>query len=510
MPDPTQIVWFKRDLRILDHAALSNASARGPVLSVYLVEREIINAPDYSSLHWNFVSEALVDLRESLRKIGLPLLILDSEAVSAFAKLRSAYDNIVIHCHEETGNAISYKRDRNVRAWAKENRVEFNEYPQNGVIRGLRNRDGWSRKWNERMNTPIIPIPKSAKASDLRISGVSLPNSLDLNLNRAFGYENELLGGEKAARQLLDSFLESRSKGYEKLMSSPNSAPHHCSRLSPYLAWGCISSKTVVQATRSRVAELKAGNSEAAAEGPRPRSLTSFLSRMHWRCHFTQKLEMEPEIEFRCFNQSLDNLRSDSPDPTRLNAWEAGETGFPFVDACMRYLKANGWINFRMRAMLVSFAAYDLWIDWRLIKDFLAQTFIDYEPGIHISQLQMQSGTTGINTLRIYNPIKQGLDHDPEATFIRRWVPEIASLSASEIHDWGTGNFLRPTADYPHPMVDHVEAVRLARQRFREARTATNYKSDSEKVRLLHGSRKRATSKHRKPTSRASEPASGS
>ncbi len=510
MQDSTQIVWFKRDLRTLDHVALSNASVRGLVLPVFLVEREILNGPDFSGLHWKFVSEALYELRDSLRKLGLPLLMLEDDAVSAFAKLKSAYGKIVIHSHEETGNAISYQRDQAVRAWAKKNRVEFNEYPQNGVIRGLRSRDGWSRKWNERMLSPIISIPEHVKASDLRVTGVSLPSSPDLRLNQEFGYDNQLRGGEKTARQLLDSFLESRSKGYEKLMSSPNSAPHHCSRLSPYLAWGCISSKAVVQATRARIAELKEGDSKSAPEGPRPKSLTSFLSRMHWRCHFTQKLEMEPEIEFRSFNRSLDNLREDSPDPKRLEAWKAGQTGFPFLDACMRYLKANGWINFRMRAMLVSFAAYDLWIDWRLIKDFLAQTFVDYEPGIHISQLQMQSGTTGINTLRIYNPIKQGLDHDPEASFMRRWVPEIAKLSNTEIHDWGTGDFLRPTADYPRPIVNHAAAVKLVRQRFRDARTATNYKNDSEKVRLIHGSRKRATNKRRKPPSHPSETANAS
>ena len=465
----------------------------------------MLRAPDCSSLHWNFVSEALNELRDSLRKMGLPLLVLDEDVVSAFTHLLSVYGKIVIHCHEETGNAISFERDRHVRNWTREQGVELNEYPQNGVIRGMRNRDGWSRKWNERMNAQIIPIPESNKATDLRIAGVSLPSSSDLKLNQEFGYENKLFGGEKAARELLDSFLETRSKGYEKLMSSPIFAPHHCSRLSPYLAWGCISSRVVVQATRARVAELKAEKGGLSSGGPRPRSMTSFLSRMHWRCHFTQKLEMEPQIEFSCFNRSLDNLRSRTPNANLLEAWRSGQTGYPFVDACMRYLKAHGWINFRMRAMLVSFAAYDLWLDWRLIKDFLAQTFIDYEPGIHISQLQMQSGTTGINTLRIYNPVKQGMDHDPEATFIRQWVPEIARLSTPEIHDWGTNNFLRPTADYPHPIVDHAEAVRLARQRFREIRTNANYKSESERVRQLHGSRKRATNRPRKPARRKNE-----
>ena len=108
--------------------------------------------------------------------------------------------------------------------------------------------------------------------------------------------------------------------------------------------------------------------------------------------------------------------------------------GYPFIDACMRALKQRGWINFRMRAMLVSFASYHLWLDWRLFRDWLACQFIDYEPGIHYSQIQMQSGLTGINTLRIYNPVKQGMDHDPAGVFIREWVPELKGIVGEAIH----------------------------------------------------------------------------
>ena len=103
----------------------------------------------------------------------------------------------------------------------------------------------------------------------------------------------------------------------------------------------------------------------------------------------------------------------------RLAAWEAGETGLPFVDACMRYLRATGWLNFRMRSMLVAVASYHLWLDWRATGPHLARQFTDYEPGIHWPQVQMQSGTTGMNTVRIYNPVKQGRDQDPAGVFTR-------------------------------------------------------------------------------------------
>jgi deoxyribodipyrimidine photo-lyase len=249
--------------------------------------------------------------------------------------------------------------------------------------------------------------------------------------------------------------------------------------------------RTVVQRADAALADAVDGS----AAIPRA-SLRAFLGRLHWHCHFMQKLESEPAIEHRCFNRAYEDLRSEAH-PERLGAWCEGRTGYPFVDACMRYLQTHGWINFRMRAMLVSFAAYDLWLDWRRLRDFLARQFADYEPGIHYSQLQMQSGVTGINTLRIYSPVKQGVDQDPDGAFVRRWCPELAGVPTSAVH---TPWMLSPAQqrksgcvldrDYPRPIVDHAAAVRHARARFAEVRRSDFGREEAARVYELHGSRR--------------------
>jgi deoxyribodipyrimidine photo-lyase len=277
---------------------------------------------------------------------------------------------------------------------------------------------------------------------------------------------------------VLDDFLARRGRHYSGGISSPLSAPTSCSRLSPYLAFGAISMRTVWQASEARRREVQAALRVATSPRDRAelkawqRSLKAMQSRLHWHCHFMQKLEDEPAIEFHNMLRAADGLREAEVCPERLAAWQAGRTGHPLVDACLRSVVATGWLTFRMRALVVSFASYSLWLHWRPTGLFLARHFLDFEPGIHWSQLQMQSGTTGINTLRIYNPTKQALEQDPRGVFIRRWVPELAGVPPAYVHmPWTMPADVQRAAgcvigrDYPAPLVDHAAAVREAKRR---------------------------------------------
>jgi deoxyribodipyrimidine photo-lyase len=211
-----------------------------------------------------------------------------------------------------------------------------------------------------------------------------------------------------------------------------------------------------------------------------------------------QKLETEPSIEFHTFIPSLDTMRDGYHNEEYLRAWREGRTGYPFVDACMRSLCATGWLNFRMRAMLVSFAAYDLFLDWRSFAHFLANQFLDYEPGIHYPQIQMQSGTTGINALRMYDPVKQGYDHDPEGEFVRTWVPELSDIKGPLVHEpWRLSPLELQEAGvelgkaYPERIVIHLEGVRRAREVIRQRRAQPGCKAETKHTLSRHGSRKR-------------------
>lgn len=483
-----QIVWFKRDLRIADHRPLAKAAALGPVLPLFVVEPELWQQPDMSGRQWAFAAECLAELQESLASLGQPLVIRTGAVTEILEAIARTHPIAALWSHEETGNIWTYARDKQVTAWCHAAGVPWHQERQTGVIRRLKSRDGWARRWDSFMAEAVTPAP--AALSPLRgIDPGGIPGTEEIGLKHDSCPDRQT-GGRHQGLERLESFLYRRGEPYRTAMSSPVTAFQACSRLSPHLAWGSLSSREIAQTTWSRQRALK--EAPKGTTGSWRGALSSFSGRLHWHCHFMQKLEDAPDLEFTNLHWAYDELRPIEPDAEKLAAWQKGETGLPFVDACMRALSASGWMNFRMRAMLMAIASQHLWLDWRKPGEHLARLFTDYEPGIHWPQVQMQSGTTGINTVRIYNPVKQGHDQDPDGSFTRRWLPELAEIPDAFLQEpwkWdGAGRVVG--RHYPFPVVDHLAAAKDARQKIWALRRGPAFKEAAEKIQTKHGSRK--------------------
>ena len=499
MKTPTQIIWFKRDLRVYDHAPLMAAAQAGKILPLYIIEPELWRLPDSSRRHWHFIHDSLRDLQADLAAVGTPLVIRIGDATQVLEQLRHELGMFALWSHEETGNGWTYQRDIAVAQWCCANGIPWHELPCNGVVRRLKSHDGWAKLRDARMSTSILSVPHIPTRIENVVSQ-PLPEKND----RMFGDTNigsVQAGGRKEAIRTLESFLKERSRYYMQTISKPGVSARHCSRLSAHITFGTLSVREVEQATKAKMRAL-AGNNDLEAAFFR-RNLAAFLSRLAWHCHFIQKLEQQPDIEFKCMHPAFEGMREPHFREDFFDAWKMGHTGYPLIDACMRSLHENGWITFRMRAMLVSFASYHLWLDWRKTAPFLAQLFTDYEPGIHYSQFQMQSGVTGINAVRMYNPIKQSLDHDSQGKFIRRYVPELKTVPDSFIHEpWRMD---LPPVNYPLPIVEHEAAIKYARSEISSRWKSQGFREESGAVNQKLGSRNRPPSRRKKTTKKETQ-----
>ena len=491
------LVWFKRDLRWQDHSALVKASQKGSVRCIYVIEPELWLQPDAALQHFEFVRESLQILDAYFRSLGGCIEIHHGELPDVLSRIWQDAPFAGLYSHEETGNGFTYARDLKVSAWCKVHGVDWYEFPQFGVVRRLKNRNLWQSEWERHMASPVENVDTLRFWGEPNESAFSMVAPSHLKHNPPM----RQLGGRVNALKTLHSFLNARSIGYRGGISSPLSAPDACSRLSAYLTYGCISMREVVQQTRAHIADLPQQASRHRA------GLTAFTSRLYWHCHFIQKLESEPEIEWRNMHQGYDDLREQDFNLEFFEALKEARTGWPMVDACVTMLRETGWLNFRMRAMLVSVAAYPLWLHWRPVGEWLATQFLDYEPGIHWSQLQMQSGTTGINTTRVYNPIKQAQDHDPYGKFVRRWLPHMRHVPDTWLFEpWlmpeQLKNNLLLSGHIVEPLVDLAAATRESKQRLYAIRKKPEIIDGKKAVIDKHASRKSIQSRKKITSSR--------
>jgi deoxyribodipyrimidine photo-lyase len=446
------IMWFRQDLRVSDHPALTAAAAAGPAIPVFILDDETPGT-------WRWGGASRWWLHHSLAALSqeLPLVLRRGESVAALEKLiaetkasgvyftrdyapwsgalerrvKALCDRQGIACHRHGGYLLH--EPENIKTGAGSWFKVYTPFSRAAFATGSPR----TLKPKPKMSLHDA-MPRSDRLQDWTL----LPTKPDW----ATGFAAKWTPGEKGAQHRLTAFLDHDLKGYATLRDRPDLT--HASRLSPHLHWGEISPHQVWHATEQRRADAN-GHIDDDSE--------KFLKEILWREFSYQLLHHAPHLPEKAFKPEYDDFPW-TDDPEALQRWKRGQTGYPIVDAGMRQLWHTGIMHNRVRMIVASFLVKHLLLPWQEGARWFWDTLVDADIASNSASWQWVagSGADAAPYFRIFNPVLQGEKFDPEGRYVRKWVPELSHVPDDHIHQpW---EMAVPPPAYTKPIVDHFKA----------------------------------------------------
>jgi deoxyribodipyrimidine photo-lyase len=438
------IVWFRRDLRIADHAPLYRAAQRGRVIPLFVFDAALLHHPETGAARVAFMLDCLQQLNQDLHALGGRLILRRGDPVKVLPQFLSQTQAEGIYAYSDSERIYGRSRDARLNQALETQQLKIRWFEPTASFGELMPYIEYRDRWFAEMNQPPVPVPAQIQLPE-EITSDPFPNLADLGI--ISDGKPIPKGGTQAARDYLREFMAQKSDRYYWQLSYPSAEV--TTGLSPYIKFGAISVRECYQTVRS----LRSSPDRRVR-----RSGKQLIDRLRWGSGFTQRFRYLPQLELRSLYSIFD--QEGWPFNERLyQAWQDGQTGFPIVDAAARCLQTTGgWLalNFRSRAIYASFLSNLLGMDWRYGALHFMRHLIDGDCPIDHYQWAMQAGVTHCANktwTRIYNPEQTAVNRcDPEGAFIKRWVPELAHLSVADL------GIPPKTLGYPAPILNYKAA----------------------------------------------------
>ncbi len=455
------IVWFRRDLRISDHAPLHRAVLRGAVIPVFILDRALLFHPETGAARVAFMLDCLRSLDQDLRDRGGRLIIRFGDPVKILPNLIRETEAEGIYAYLDYERIYGRVRDARLNQALEEQNLRIRWFEPTAGTQDLMLYPDYRKFWYREMSAAILPTPNEIPVPDDIISE-EIPTLSGLGL--IADQKTIPQAGTNAARRLLQEFLEEKTERYYWQLSYPSAEA--TTGLSPHIKFGAISVRECYQI----IQQLLKHNPDQRIQ----RSRKQLVSRLRWGSGFAQRFRYLPQLELRSLYSIFDEDGWNF-DEDLYQAWQAGQTGYPIVDAAARCLQSTGgWqaLNFRSRAIYASFLTNLLGIDWRYGALHFMRHLLDGDCPIDHYQWAMQAGVTHCidkSWTRIYNPEQAAVDRcDPNGEFIKKWVPELARVSPVQLGlPPRVKGYPAPILDYKSARQKRVEQLQDQRSRFR-------------------------------------------